>query len=71
LPFPNLTTEIRLFDNLGLLYKEPFERNYFDNVVSKNDGETVASLCIDDKQEFYGEQRLQKQQPYYYDYLDD
>lgn len=41
------TSESHVFDALGLVYKQPHERNCFDDVVSK-EGETVASLDISD-----------------------
>jgi DNA polymerase/3'-5' exonuclease PolX len=42
------SSEMKIFDRLGLMYKEPHERNYFDDVLAK-DGSTVSSLDVDDK----------------------
>jgi DNA polymerase/3'-5' exonuclease PolX len=55
LPF-EASTEMEIFAKLGLVYKQPQERNCFDDVVSK-DGETVAKLDINDT-EAYREERL-------------
>mmetsp|Transcript_27068 Transcript_27068/g.41128 ORF Transcript_27068/g.41128 Transcript_27068/m.41128 type:complete len:361 (+) Transcript_27068:967-2049(+) len=60
LPFPSLKSEPQIFEKLGLVFKAPNERNCFDDVVSKGSGESTAQLPIDDKQEYYEEQKEQQ-----------
>jgi DNA polymerase/3'-5' exonuclease PolX len=50
------TSEVEIFDYLGLVYKQPHERNCFDDVVS-TEGITVASLNVDAQKAFRDEQR--------------
>jgi len=64
LPYPDLNSEFLIFEKLGLVFKEPRERNCFDDVVSKSCGESVAQLKIDDRKEFYEEQKFEKMSPY-------
>ena len=50
------SSEADVFDILGLVYKQPHERDCFDDVVS-TDGLTVASLNIDDRTAWQVERR--------------
>jgi DNA polymerase lambda len=63
------SSEAQVFDILGLVYKQPHERNCFDDVVS-TEGMTVASLNIDDKTAWQAEQRHRRNSDAYVD-LDD
>ncbi|KAI2495369.1 DNA-directed DNA polymerase [Fragilaria crotonensis] len=63
-------SEADVFDILGLVYKQPHERDCFDDVVS-TDGLTVASLNIDDKTAWQVERRQASSDVYTYVDLDD
>ena len=64
------SSEADVFDMLGLVYKQPHERDCFDDVVS-TDGLTVASLNIDDKTAWQVERRHTNSDTYTYVDLDD
>ena len=64
------SSEAEVFDILGLVYKQPHERDCFDDVVS-TEGLTVASLNIDDKTAWQVERRQASSEVYTYVDLDD